>query len=176
MRRITFLAAAFIVLLATTGWSEDKEPKAASTATITVKIDGLTCTTTLGSGTFPVQAWSFGATQSVASGSGGGGGAGKATVSDLSVQRKFDECSPALFGAVTTGKHFATLTLTQQDKKGPVMIVTLTDILISAYQLTGSQSNVDPVESVSFNFAKICINDIDNGAKACFDFKTQTAS
>ncbi len=174
MRKVTFVAAAFILLLATTAWSEDKEPKAA--ATITVKVDGLTCTTSLGSGTFPVHAWAFGATQSIASGSGGGAGAGKAMVSDLSVQRKFDECSPALFGVVTTGKHFQTLTLTQQDKKGPVMIVTLTDILISSYQLSGSQANVDPVESVSFNFAKICINDVGSGAKVCFDFKTNTAS
>jgi len=176
MRKVTYFAAALILLLATTVWSEDKEAKTASTSTITVKVDGLTCTTSLGAGTFAVQAWSFGATQSGGSASSGGAGAGKASVSDLSVQRKFDECSPALFGGVTTGKHFTTLTLTQSGKKGPVMIVTLTDILISGYQLTGSQAHVDPVESVSFNFAKICINDVDSGAKVCFDFKTNTAS
>jgi len=179
MKRITMITAVLILLLSTTAWAQKKEEKEQKDergfASITLKVDGLTCNTSLGTGTFAIQAWSFGAQQSGSSSTGGGGGAGKATISDLNVQKHFDECSPALFGAVTTGKHIPTVSLVQQDKKSTVMTVTLTDVLISSYQIGGSQGGGDPQESVSFTFAKVCINDVSSGKQACFDFKAQKA-
>ncbi len=148
----------------------------ADESTITVKVDQLNCTTSIGTGTFNAIAWAFGATNTTSSGSGGGGGAGKAEVSALNVQKHFDECSPLLFAAVTSGKHFPGLTLTQQDKKDVVMTVTLTDVIVSSYQLSGNEGSKTPTESISFDAAKICINDVESGNKACFDFKTQTGS
>ena len=171
MKRIALLVAVCALVLVTTTWAEDKPA-----ASISVKVDNLSCSSALGSGTFPILAWSFGATQTGDLSGGGGGGAGKAVGSDLNVQKRFDECSPALFGGVTTGKHFPTATLVQQDqKKNSVMIVTLTDLLIRSYQLSGSQADANPVERVSFNFSKICISDVQSGKQACFDFKAQKA-
>src|SRR5437899_9321158 len=98
MKKITLITAILILLLSTTAWAQkkdDKEPKdERGPGSITVMVDGLNCPTSLGSGTFAIQAWSFGATQSGTTSSGGGGGAGKATVSDLHVQKQFNECSP----------------------------------------------------------------------------------
>ncbi|MFZ0759867.1 MAG: type VI secretion system tube protein Hcp, partial [Candidatus Sulfotelmatobacter sp.] len=65
--------------------------------TITVTVDGLSCTTAAGSGAFPAQMWSFGGTQAS---SGTGAGAGKASLSSLNITKNADACSPALFGAL----------------------------------------------------------------------------
>ena len=169
MKKNTVLTAAFVLLLSTSSWAAGK-----TASTITVNVDNLNCTTALGASTFSAQAWSFGATQTTSSTSGGGGGTGKATVSALKVEKNFDQCSPALFGGVTTGKHFRTVTVVQQNDKVPVMTVTLTDVIISSYNLTGSQTEENPTEEISFSFAKICINDSQSGTQACFDFTSQT--
>ena len=178
MKRITLITTVLILLLSTTAWAQKKEEKEQKdekgTPSITVKVDGLNCNTSLGTGTFAISAWSFGASQSGTASSGGGGGAGKATISDLHVQKQFDECSPLLFNGVVTGKHFQTVSLVQQDKKTTVMTVTLTDVLISSYQIGGSRGDSDPNESVSFSFAKICINNVSSGTQSCFDSKTNT--
>jgi type VI protein secretion system component Hcp len=158
-----------VTLLAQTKHENDQ-------STITVKLDDLTCTTSLGTGTFNAMAWMFSASNTTSSSSGGGGGAGKAEVSALIVQKRFDECSPAMFAAVATGKHFKGLTLTQQDKKDIIMTVTLTDVIVSSYKLGGNEEAKSPSETIDFDAAKICINDVESGNKACFDFKTQTGS
>jgi len=163
-------------LLTTPAWAGQKEAKdEKGPNAITLKVDGLNCNGALGTDTFAIGAWTFGATQSISTTGGGGSGAGKATITDLNVQKQFDECSPALFNGVTTGKHFQTVSLVQQDKKTTTMTVTLTDVLISSYSIGGSKGDSDPNESVSFNFGKICINDTASGKQACFDFKSQKA-
>jgi type VI protein secretion system component Hcp len=162
---------AALTLLGATSWAQDKPA-----STITVKVDDLSCTTVLGTGTFNVQTWSFGATQSASGSTGGGGSAGKATVSGLKVAKTFDQCSPGLFGGVTSGKHFRTVTVVQKDDKNTVMTVTLTDVIISSYELIGDQSTRTPVEAIVFNFAKVCINDSQSGMQACFDFASQTTN
>jgi type VI secretion system secreted protein Hcp len=171
MKTISALTAAFVLFLATPSWAVQKPA-----STITVTVDDLNCTTALGAGTFGAQTWSFGATQSGGGSTGGGGGAGKATVSGLKVEKTFDQCSPGLFGGVTTGKHFRTVTLVQKDDKGTIMTVTLTDVIIASYNLAGSQTDRNPMEAVSFSFAKICINDSQSGTQACFDFASQTSN
>jgi type VI secretion system secreted protein Hcp len=171
MRRVSILMAAITLLGATTSWAQSKPA-----STITVKVDDLSCTTVVGTGAFNVQTWSFGATQSTGGSTGGGGGAGKATVSGLKVQKTFDQCSPGLFAGVTTGKHFRTVTVVQQDEKNTVMTVTLTDVIISSYELAGEQSSRNPMEAIVFGFAKVCINDSQSGTQACFDFASQTTN
>ncbi len=143
-------------------------------SSITVTVDGLSCTTPLGLGAFSALAWSFGATQSISSGgTGGGAGAGKPSVSDLSVSKRTDACSPALFAATVSGKHFPKVTVVQQDaQKDDTFKVTLEQVLVSSYQLGGSQSQEVPTEQVSFNFAKICFEDSQSGAKACYNATT----
>ena len=153
------------------GNSQAHIPPPPPKASITVNLNGLSCQTTAGTNAFSVLAWSWGASNPVTIGTGGGGsGAGKASVSDLSVTKMFDQCSPALFGGVVTGKHFNTLTLTQDDSNGNVVLtVTLSDVLVSSWQMSGSVNEAFPTESVSFAFAKVCIAETGGGGKFCFD-------
>jgi len=175
-----FAAMIIVVSLATAAAAQGppglEKKEAPEQSSISVKVAGLTCTTSLGSGTFSAMSYAFGATQDSSVGSSGGGaGAGKATIMPLNVTKLFDECSPALFGAVITGKHFATVDLTQQDGKGHAIVtISLQDALISSYQIGGSQASDSPRESIQFDFKKICISEPGGGNKFCFDRSTNT--
>jgi type VI protein secretion system component Hcp len=173
MKRTCTLLLLIPALLATIAWSQDKT---ANGSIIVVTVDGLNCSTTAGSASFNAQAWSFGATDTLEiGGTGSGAGTGKATTSNLVVQKMFDECSPLLFFDVTSGKVIKSVTLTQSDKKDrPVMTVKLTNAILVSYQLSGTQAIVDPMESISFAFEKICINNIASGSQACFNAATNT--
>jgi type VI protein secretion system component Hcp len=153
---------------------EKKNPRAESR--ITIKVAGLECTTPHGSGTFTATSYSFGASQDTTSiGGGGGSGTGKAVVLPLNATKAFDECSPSLFGAVVTARHFATVDLVQQDEKGhAILTINLTDALIASYQISGNQSTDSPLESIQIDFLKICISDPSSGNKLCFDRSRNT--
>ena len=137
---------------------------------IAVTLGNLGCSTPLGTDAFEVLSWSFGASNPVDL-SGGGGGAGKVSVSDLNIQKAFDGCSPALLGAVATGKAFPTLTLAASNKDGTTTTVTLSDVRVSSWQASGSSASAAAVESVSFAFSKFCLVDGSSGAKVCYDIK-----
>jgi type VI protein secretion system component Hcp len=170
-RRISLLAVVYALFMSTTARAQESKPPQSF---ITVIAEDLKCTTPLGSGIFGVDAWSFGA--AIAKGTINTEGIGQANVSDLNIQKKFDDCTPALFGAVTTSKHFPSLTLVQQDKKETLMTVVLTDVVMSSYQIAGTQTTREPVEAIAISFAKICVSDVASGKNVCFDFKTQTSS
>jgi len=57
----------------------------------------------------------------------------RVALSDLTVTKSFDECSPTLFDAVTTGGLLNKVTLTQSVGGVPKMTVVLMDALVSAY-------------------------------------------
>jgi type VI protein secretion system component Hcp len=137
---------------------------------IAVSLGALGCSTPLGTDAFEVLSWSWGASNPVDL-SGGGGGAGKVSVSDLSLMKAFDACSPALFGAVATGKAYPSLTLTAGNKDGTTTTLTLTDVRVSSWQASGSAATVAAAESVSFTFAKVCLADGSSGARFCYDIK-----
>ena len=140
-------------------------------SSIAVTIDGLTCNNS--QGTIPVLSWSFGVTQSSSTGS-GGTGAGKANLTDVTVTRRADSCTPVLFGASVTGKIFKQVTIVQQAvQKDDIFTVTLSDVLISSFQLGGDQSHEVPTEQIGFSFDKICVADTGTGSKACFDLRLQ---
>lgn len=143
-----------------------------ATSTIAVTLGGLGCTSPLGADAFSALAWSWGATNPVdLSGGGGGGGAGKVSVADLSLMKGFDACSPALLGAVATGKHFPSLTMTQSNSDGTVTTLTLSDVLVSSWQASGNVESEAASESVSLAFGKVCLADGASGAKFCYDIK-----
>lgn len=174
MKRVCVFAGLLLIstLVAAQGPPEFSKTKLnLPKATITVAVNGLTCQTTAGTGAFNVHSWSWGVVNSTTAFTAtGGAGAGKATISDLNIQKSFDACSPALLNAVVTGKHFNTLTLTQSDAEGnAVALVTLNELVVSAWTIGGDSGNANPVESVSFNFAKVCVTDVASGNKACFD-------
>jgi len=87
------------------------------------------------------------------------------------VTKSIDGCSPNLLGAVVTGKHFPTLTLTDSNGDEIATTVTLTDVVVSSWQASGSASSDAAAESVSFAFSKFCLADGASGSKFCYDLK-----
>lgn len=141
-------------------------------STITVTVDKLNCTTSLGTqGAFAALSWTFGDSQVVSAGTGTGvGGGGKPSFTDVSFSKRTDSCSPLLFGAVAQGQHIAKVTILQQDNnKDDVFQVTLEDVVIANYQLSGEVSREVPTEQISFNFRKITLMDSITGTKFSWD-------
>ncbi len=172
MKRL-LLAVAVLSVLCSLAFAQSTTTKPESK--LSTSIDGLACSTPSGPGTFSVQAWSFGASNTVSSTGGSGGGAGKASITDFNVTKLFDACSPALFGSVVTGKHYKSLTFTQgQPKDGDTLIAVLSDVIVTGYQIGGSQASENPTESLSFGFSKICITEASSGNKLCYDATAAT--
>lgn len=150
--------------------------RATNRSSIVVTVDGLNCSSSLGTGAFAALAWSFGATDSIStSGTGSGASAGKVTVSNLTISKNADSCSPRLFAEVVTGRHIKTVTIVQENSRNESFTVTLSDVLISGYQIGGSESTEFPTEQISFEFAKICLADSQTGTKTCYSALTGTA-
>ncbi len=112
---------------------------------------------TLGSGrgamSFGVLAW-----QLVGRGGASGAGAGRTDVSSIQVMKKTDKASANLFKYCSTGKHIpqATITVRKAGEKKPYLTITLTNVLVSSYQLGSSGGGgAKPNESLSLNFTKI---------------------
>jgi type VI protein secretion system component Hcp len=144
-------------------------------SSIVVTVDGLNCSTSLGTGVFPALAWSFGATDSLSSGgTGSGGSTGKVALSSLTVSKRADSCSPRLFGDVVTGRHIKTVTIVQENTRGDDFTVALSDAIVSGYQLGGNESSEFPTEQISFAFSKICLTDSQSGTKTCYNPATGT--
>jgi type VI secretion system secreted protein Hcp len=108
-----------------------------------------------------VLSWNWGVSNSGSFGSGGGGGAGKATFSDISITKTLDKSSPILFKMCATGQHIEEVKLkgskilTNKKISEDYYTITLSDVVVSSYQQSGSSGDQIPTESISFNFAKI---------------------
>ena len=167
-----FLSVAAGVFALSAGLAAQGPPAKGSSgkSSIAVTVGTLGCTTPLGAGAFEVQSWILGATNPVDL-IGSGGGSGKVNVSDLNITKAFDACSPALLGAVATGKAFPTLTLAASNKDGTTTTVTLSDVHVSSWQASGSSASEAAGESASFTFSKFCLADGSSGAKFCYDLK-----
>jgi type VI secretion system secreted protein Hcp len=105
-----------------------------------------------------LESWSWGESQSGSSSSGGGAGAGKVNMQDFSFAMVVNKASPLLFMSCANGKHIPKALLTcrkagetQQD----YLKIHFEDLLISSYQTGGSAGQEIPIDSISFNFAKI---------------------
>lgn len=138
-------------------------------STITVSVDGLNCSTTLGTGVFPALSWTFEASDMLGTGGAGGAVAGKATVSAVKISKRADGCSPRLFADVVSGKLMKTVTIVQENTRSEIFTVTLSDVIISSYQIGGDQSGELPAEQISFSFSKICLADSQSGNKTCYN-------
>ena len=144
-------------------------------SSIVVTVDGLNCSTSLGTGAFNALAWSFGATDAVSTGgTGSGGSAGKVALSTLTVSKRADTCSPRLFADVVLGRHIKTVTIVQENTRNESFTVTLSDAIVSGYQLGGNQSSELPTEQIAFEFSKICLLDVQSGTKTCYNPATGT--
>ena len=134
-----------------------------------------------------IESWSWGATRARPAGS-TGAGAGKVAMQDFHFVMKLNKASPALMKACATGQHIKTATLTSRKAgKGQQDYLTFKfhDVLVSSYQTGGSEhSEVLPMDSISFNFAKIEVEyraqkqdgSLDTGVFFKYDLKSNKAS
>jgi type VI secretion system secreted protein Hcp len=142
---------------------------AQSVTTLNATVAGLGCNTSKGANQFSVLSFSWGASNPTTV-KAGGMSAGKVSVSSFNVMKLFDSCSPALFGGVVSGKTLPTLTMVQLDQKNVVlMTVTLSQVFVESIQWSASEGGPQTTESVSFAFAKACIQDMPSGSKVCYD-------
>jgi type VI secretion system secreted protein Hcp len=109
-----------------------------------------------------LESFSWGVANAGAGYAGSAGRAtGKSSPSDFSIQKKIDKASPDLFAACASGKHTPTMVLTVRKAGGEpleYLVYKFADVMVSAYQAGGSAGGDLPVESVSFNYAKVEIS------------------
>jgi type VI secretion system secreted protein Hcp len=106
-----------------------------------------------------LESFSWGETQTGSHSFGGGGGAGKVQMQDFHFVMKVNKASPKLFLACATGEHIPQALLTCRKaggKQEDFLIVTMSDVLVSSYQTSGSaHGDIVPTDQVSINFSKI---------------------
>ena len=111
-------------------------------------------------GEIEVESWSWGEANPVppGGGSGSGGGAGKVQMQDFNFTARVSKASPTLMLACASGKHLKSAVLTARKagkSQQEFLTFSLSDVLVSAYQIGGAGGEVVPGDSVSLNFAKI---------------------
>jgi type VI secretion system secreted protein Hcp len=106
-----------------------------------------------------ILAYGWGASQTGSFHSGGGGGAGKASFQDINFTKRVDVSSTKLLKAVAKGQHIgeAVFTVRKSGGEEPVeyLIITMKEVMVTAYAITGSKGEDLVNESFSLNFAKV---------------------
>lgn len=114
-------------------------------------------------GEIEINSFSWGASQAGIeqmsfAGAGGGRGVGKVSVHDISITKSVDKATPVLMLSSAVGTHYPRVVLSVRkaggDQQQEYFKVTLTDVMVSSYQLGGSQGTV-PTDNFSLNFSKI---------------------
>lgn len=124
-----------------------------------LKIDGIEGESTNSShkGEIEVESFSWGVSNPTSAIGGSGAGAGKAQFSGFNFMDAMSKASPQLFIKCVSGYHIKDAVLTAARMSGDTTVefmkLTISDVLVSSYQTSGS-SEV-PQDSVSLNFAKI---------------------
>jgi type VI secretion system secreted protein Hcp len=119
-------------------------------------------------GEIDVLAWSWGLSNSGSAHVGGGAGAGKVNVQDISVTKYIDKSSTELMLSACTGKHFDSAKLTVRKAGGTpleYLIITMTDVLVTAISTGGSGGEDRLTENVTLNFAKFAVDYVEQTAK-----------
>ena len=107
-----------------------------------------------------ILSFSSGVSQAVAgaASTGGARSSQRCDHSDFTVMKSLDKASPKLALAASNGTHIPSVILElcrATGEKTPFMKYTMTDVLVTSYQPSGSSGGDIPLESVSFNYAKI---------------------
>ncbi len=104
-----------------------------------------------------VMAFSWGVTQVGYATSAGGAIAGKATFQDFHITKTVDAMSSKLILYAANGKHIPDMTFTVRksaaDAPQTVMTYRFRDVIVTAVQHSGNNSDEIPMESVSFNYS-----------------------
>ena len=104
-----------------------------------------------------VLAWSWGVSNSGTAHMGGGAGAGKANFQDLSFTKYIDMASADLIYDCASGKHLDEATLIVRkagEKPLEYLIITMTNVMVTAVSTGGSGGEDRLTENVTLNFAK----------------------
>ncbi|MEH6995515.1 type VI secretion system tube protein Hcp [Neobacillus drentensis] len=88
-------------------------------------------------------------------GGGGGGGGFEVEAGDLFVHKELDIASIPLFGAVTEGTAFPSLTLTVTENGITLLTITLEGVTVTGFDQTGSGAGVS--EEVRFHYEAITL-------------------
>jgi type VI secretion system secreted protein Hcp len=90
-----------------------------------------------------------------------GAGAGKAEFSPLTVSKLVDGASASLFGACTSGSHFAAVQLYLQQAAGPsgstFLAYEFQTVFITKIDWSGSAGNEVPAETLTMEYAALVI-------------------
>lgn len=122
----------------------------AASPAATLTIEGIEGATGL-----ELQSYSWGVKNPITVGSGGGGaGTGKATLSELTVERSADAVSPRLFQAVVTGEHFPSATLEARVGKSTLRY-TFRTVFVTSVQHDGSVNGV--TEGLSLTYGSVAV-------------------
>lgn len=109
-------------------------------------------------GEIELESFSYAVTNQSSTLQGGGGGAGKSSPGELVVTKRNDKSTPRLHQAVAMGDHFKTAILTVRKAGGgqqEYLTVTLNDVYISHFSISGANGAGLPMESISFNYSKM---------------------
>lgn len=88
----------------------------------------------------------------------------KPSVSDIAVTKKMDKTSPLIFSESVGTNRNSTISSVQihicktgnsQGSVEPAMEYTLSNVLVSSYNITSATGNSPPMETITFNFDKI---------------------
>jgi len=105
-----------------------------------------------------VLSWSWGMSNSGSSHTGGGLGSGKVNVQDISFTKYIDKSSPDLMLACCNGKHIKEAKLTVRkagEKPLEYLIITMSDVLVTAVSTGGNGGEDRLTENVTLNFAVV---------------------
>jgi type VI secretion system secreted protein Hcp len=98
---------------------------------------------------FEVQSFSFGIENPTSLGSASGGaGTGKAKFSEMTLLKKVDSASPALFRTCATGEHYTKMVLAVREGNNVYLINTFNLVFINKVRTVGNQGEA-PLEEVS---------------------------
>jgi type VI secretion system secreted protein Hcp len=112
-------------------------------------------------GEIDVHKWWWGQTNKGSSGTTAGGGTGKVVMDDFSFQMRTNKATPKFFLGCSTGTHYkqAILVCRKAGKEQQEFLkITMSNVLVSSLQLGGSNEDVLPVDTVTFNFTKLEIS------------------
>lgn len=107
-----------------------------------------------------LDSFSWGVTNQAVPRGGGGAGAGKATFQDFHFVARTGVQSPVLLQSCAAGQHFLKVMLgvvSSGERTQDFLKIRLQDVLVSSYQVGGSDTGEDgrPSDQFSLNFTKI---------------------
>ena len=109
----------------------------------------------------------WGMSQGATMHTGTGGGAGKVSVDDMVFTHSVDKASPILMQTCMSGKHIAKAVLTVRkagEKPVEFYKVTMTDVMVTSVQPSGSNGADGMIETVGLAFSKVKIEYQPQGA------------